>query len=146
MSSVLAHVRALRETGDAAGLCAAVPYLAFLGLRVERDAVGLVGVLPFGEHLVGNPTLPALHGGSLAALLEATAVLQVLWEADSLIVPKTINLTVGYLRTGRPTETRARAVLRRRGRRVFSVHALAWQDDEARPVTEATLNLLIEPA
>ena len=54
-----------------------LPYARFLGLQSRMTGDDLVVVMPFADHLVGNPMLPALHGGSTAALLEMTAVAQV---------------------------------------------------------------------
>ncbi|MDZ4109814.1 MAG: hypothetical protein U1E18_09485, partial [Brevundimonas sp.] len=54
-----------------------LPYARFLGLESEQDGDVLTVTMPFAERLIGNPMLPALHGGATAALLELTAVAQV---------------------------------------------------------------------
>ena len=43
-------------------MLARIPYARFLGVRADLRGDELTGVLPYGEHLIGNPTLPALHG------------------------------------------------------------------------------------
>ncbi|RZJ25480.1 MAG: PaaI family thioesterase, partial [Brevundimonas sp.] len=59
------------------GLLDTLPYARFLGLLTEQDGERLTVTMPFADRLIGNPVLPALHGGSTAALLELTAVAQV---------------------------------------------------------------------
>lgn len=63
----------------------------------------------------------------------------------TLHIPKTISITVAYLRTGRPVETFAIAEVSRLGRRVATVRASAWQEDRTRPIAEATASFLLRP-
>ena len=58
-------------------LLATIPYARFLGLVTAREDDVLTVTMPFADRLIGNPMLPALHGGATAALLELTAVAQV---------------------------------------------------------------------
>ena len=134
-----------RGSGDFNALVQRVPFLVFLGLQVEERGGHLLGRLPFSPHLVGNPELPALHGGALGGLLESAAHLEVLRRAESLVLPKTITLTIDYLRSGKPVDTWVSARIVKHGRRVASVHASAWQDDEASPIATATVHLLVLP-
>ena len=48
--------------------------------------------------------------------------------------PKTIDVTIEYLRPGRAQTTYARADVRKVGRRIANVHVEAWQDQRASPV------------
>ncbi|RMD82588.1 MAG: PaaI family thioesterase [Candidatus Dadabacteria bacterium] len=124
-------------------LVAAIPYARFLGVRVERTPAGLLCVLPFRRELVGNPNLPALHGGVLGAFLELTAILQLIEAEESARVARPINFGIDYLRTARPRETRARAEIVKLGRRVANVRAVAWQDDPDRPVAAGNGKFLL---
>lgn len=142
MSGIVERVNAFKR--DPRALVAAIPYMRFLGVDVERGADGgIVGRMRYSDHLVGNATLPALHGGTLGALLESTAIFQVLWEADSLVLPKTINITVDYLRSGKPLDTLCAAEITKRGRRVVNVRATAWQRDPDKPIAIANAHFLI---
>jgi uncharacterized protein (TIGR00369 family) len=141
---VVAALRHFREADDADPLVAAIPYLRFLGVRFDVVDGAVRGTMAYADHLVGNPTLPALHGGTLGALMEATSIAQILWEAETELLPKTINLTVDYLRSGRPTDTFARGVITRQGRRVINVRAEAWQDDPSRPIATAVAHFLVK--
>ncbi len=82
----------------------------------------------------------------LGALLESTAIFQLMWETEVIVLPKTITLTVDYLRPGRPVDTYARGILTRQGRRVANVRVEAWQDDRSRPIAVASAHFLIEVA
>ena len=99
--------------------------------------------MPFDQKLIGNPVLPALHGGSTAALLELTAIAQVAVLYPRLRLPRPINVTVAYLRYGRPVDVHARARISKAGRRVAHVLAEAWQDDEAQPIAALTAHFLM---
>jgi uncharacterized protein (TIGR00369 family) len=120
-----------------------LPYARFLGLLSERDGETLTVTMPFADRLIGNPMLPALHGGATAALLELTAVAQVAVSYPRLRLPRPINVTVAYLRTGRPVDVHARARISKAGRRVAHVLAEAWQEDEAQPIASLTAHFLV---
>jgi len=111
-----------------------IPYVGFLGMGARLDAEGLTGVLPFAPHLIGNVMLPALHGGVLGAFLELTALARLALDQPQARRAKTIDVTIEYLRPGKPVETYARADLRKVGRRIASVHVEAWQESRDQPV------------
>lgn len=156
-------VQVVKQRRDAAlkALVQAVPYMRFLGIRVDRRGDELTMLLPFDDKLIGNPLLPALHGGVTAAFLEMTAHLELSWaslwermeagEMDPLSLtpdtmprlPKTIDFTVDYLRSGLPRDAYARARVNRSGRRYASVHVEAWQDNRARLFAQATGHFLM---
>jgi uncharacterized protein (TIGR00369 family) len=127
----------------AAPLLDRLPYARFLGLQTQLEGDELIVVMPFADRLVGNPMLPALHGGSTAALLELTAIAQVALSYPRLRLPRPINVSVAYLRTGRPLDVSARARISRAGRRVAHVEARAWQDDPDQPIASLTAHFLL---
>ena len=67
-------VQVVKQRRDAAlrALAGGVPYIQFLGIQFDRRGDELTAVLPFSEHLVGNPLLPAIHGGVTAPVAGAT--------------------------------------------------------------------------
>jgi acyl-coenzyme A thioesterase PaaI-like protein len=156
-------VQVVKERRDRAlsALVHGVPYIQFLGIGFDRRGDELTAVLPFDEKLIGNPTLPALHGGVTAAFLEVAAVIELSWsmlweEMESGRIdparlspetlprmPKTIDFTVDYLRSGLPRDAYARARVNRSGRRYASVHVEAWQDNRARLFAQATGHFLM---
>ena len=61
-------------------------------------------------------------------------------------LPKTIDLTVDYLRSGLPRDAYARARVNRSGRRYASVHVEAWQDNRSRLFAQGTGHFLMPEA
>lgn len=111
-----------------------VPYVRFLGMRAELAGDEMTAILPFSEHLIGNVMLPALHGGVIGAFLEMTALAQLSVTQSNVKPPKTIDVTIEYLRPGRPVTTYARADLRKVGRRIANIHVEAWQEARSKPI------------
>ena len=158
-------VQVVKQRRDAAlkALVAGVPYIQFLGIEFDRRGDELTAVIPFQEKLIGNPLLPAIHGGVTAAFLEVTAIIGLSWatlwddiesgafDPDRLTggdlprLPKTIGFTVDYLRTGLPRDAYARARVNRQGRRYASVHVEAWQDHRQKLFAQATGHFLMPP-
>jgi acyl-coenzyme A thioesterase PaaI-like protein len=158
-------VQAVKQRRDAAlrALVEGVPYIGFLGIQFDRRGDELTATMPFDERLIGNPLLPALHGGATAAFLEVTAIIELAWSAlweemeqgrldpaalrpgHLPALPKTIDFTVDYLRSGLPRDAYARARVNRSGRRYASVHVEAWQDNRARLFAQATGHFLMPP-
>lgn len=120
-----------------------VPYVRYLGMRVELAGDEMTAVLPFAQHLVGNPMLPALHGGVTGAFMEMTALAQLALVQPAQRIPKTIDITIEYLRPARAQDTFARAILRKVGRRVANVQVECWQESRAQPVAGMTGHFLL---
>lgn len=155
-------VQQVKERRDAAlkALAARIPYIGFLGVQFDRRGDELTAILPYADQLIGNPAIPALHGGAIAAFLEITAIIELTWtsiwpgveagQADltplGLVLPKTIDFTVDFLRSGLPRDAYARARVNRSGRRYASVHVEAWQDNRARLFAQATAHFLMPAA
>jgi len=125
------------------GIVDVIPYARFLGVEIERRDGALECVLPFRREIVGNPALPAVHGGVLGAFLELTALVHLLDDSGSERVPKPITFSVDYLRSAGPATTRARAEIFKLGRRIANVRVVAWQDDRSRPVVAGNGKFLL---
>jgi len=143
--SLVDHLAAARAAGDCQAVLDAVPFSRFLGLTGDLGGGELITTMRFGPHLIGNPALPALHGGTLGALLESAAIFELLWHSETIVLPKTITLTVDYLRSAAARDTHARGIVTRRGRRVANVRVEAWQADRAAPVASAHAIFLVIP-
>lgn len=136
--------RELRQHGDFAAFSALIPYAAVVGFEVEETADGPVTLLPPKESNIGNPLIPAVHGGVVGALLEHAGIMQILWECEIERFPKIVNISLAYLRPCIGTlETRARAVLVKQGRSVTNVRMEAWQQDSTKPVAAAHAHFLM---
>lgn len=156
-------VQVVKHRRDAVltALGTSISYAQFLNIRFERRGDELTSIMGYHDALIGNPALPALHGGATAAFLETAALIELSWsilwdeveggrlDADALTpetmprMPKTIGFTVDYLRAGLPRDAYARARVNRSGRRYASVHVEAWQDNRDRPFAQGTGHFLM---
>jgi acyl-coenzyme A thioesterase PaaI-like protein len=156
-------VQVIKQRRDAAlrALVDGVPYIRFLGITFDRRGDELTAILTYGDHLIGNPLIPALHGGATAAFLETAAIIELGWSAmwqemedgrldpagltpaTLPLLPRTIDFTVDYLRSGLPRDAYARARINRSGRRYASVHVEAWQDNRSRLFAQGTGHFLM---
>lgn len=149
-------VQVIKTRRDAAlgQLVGGIPYIQFLGVEFDRRGDELTAILPYHHDLIGNPMLPALHGGVTAAFLEISAVIELTWSTlwagiedgtapAKPAMPKTIDFTVDYLRSGLPRDAYARARVNRSGRRYASVHVEAWQDNRDKLFAQATGHFLM---
>jgi uncharacterized protein (TIGR00369 family) len=145
VSQLLELLRRAKQDGNYDPLLQAIPYSRWLGITYAILDGEWVTKVPFADHLVGNPALPALHGGVLGALLESTAIFQLMWASESVALPKTITLTIDYLRSAGPHDVFAQGIITKHGRRVVTVRCEAWQDDRTKPVASANVHLLVTP-
>jgi len=139
---VLKHIATLQGENRIAALNELIPYAQTIGLEIVYDEHGLVTVLRRRESNMGNTQLPAIHGGAVGALLEHAAMLHLISETQSLVVPKIINFSVDYLRPCLMNDTYARGLVIRQGRRVANVRVEAWQVSPDRPVAAAHAHFL----
>lgn len=124
----------MEAPSDATGLFANSPFARWLGIR-DHDDGSLV--MPFSSNIVGNPILPAIHGGITGAFLETTAIVGVTRELGASATPKPIGLTVNYLRSGRALDSFASVSIVKQGLRIVAFEAQAWQDDRSKPIATA---------
>ncbi len=150
-----------RRDDALARLVESAPYHKFLGVSFTRMGDELTGKLSYADMLIGNPAIPALHGGVTGAFLEITAIVQLAWDqvwaimesgeagaariasGDFPPMPKTVDVTIDYLRAGKPRDAYARALVTKRGRRVANVRVEAWQDERAKPIALAHGHFLL---
>ena len=130
---------------DVSTLIQQIPYARFLGIQVDRKGNEVTTILPFKESLIGNTTLPALHGGAIGAFLEFTSVIQLVLDATCVSLPKTVDISIDYLRSGKPVDTYGRAIVTRQGRRVANVRAEIWQEEKSRPIAASHGHFLLTP-
>lgn len=124
---------------------ARIPYARWLNLSISAAGDELTAELPYVDRLIGNPILPALHGGVLGAFLEVTALVQLSVIDPGRRQPRPISVTVEYVRTGKPLATFARARVRKIGRRVALVEAEAWQETRDQPIAVLHAHFLLDP-
>ncbi|HEY0989291.1 MAG TPA: PaaI family thioesterase [Kofleriaceae bacterium] len=141
--TLIERITAAKALHDYQGMIDLVPYARFLGLTAAMEGDELITTMRYGAHLIGNRSLPALHGGTLGALMESAAIYELLWRSETIVLPKTITLTIDFLRPAAPVDTHARGVVTRQGRRVTNVRMEAWQADRDAPVATAHAIFLV---
>ena len=141
-----------------------IPFCNTLGIGFNCLGNEITTHLPFKKEFIGNPAIPALHGGVIGSFLEISAIIQLSWtiflekknnsdnfsisklKEESLILqrlPKTIDLTIDYLNSGRSNESFARAKVNKIGRRYASVSVKTWQDEPKNPFALASAHFLV---
>ena len=138
-------VRGARASNNWEQLVSAVPYAAFLRLRMEVQENRLTCILPAQDRLVGNPRLVALHGGATAGFMECAAVLFLLWHRESAAMPKMVDFNVDYLRSAKVQDTHATMHMVKLGVRVASIGVTAYQADPDKPIAVGHGNFLLMP-
>lgn len=155
------HQQETARDAALARLVATAPFVGFLGVEMQRHGDELTGRLRFDPKLIGSPVLPALHGGAIGAFLEITAILNLAWrqiwealeagdaaaaaihEGRLPALPKTVDITIDYLRAGRARDVFARAMITKQGRRVSNIRVEAWQEERGRPMASAHGHFLL---
>lgn len=112
--------------------CDRCPFNAWLGIRVvAADAIGVELEVPWRDEIVGSPTLRTVHGGVLAAVVDAAAGLSLLAILGR--PGPAIDLRVDFHRPVRSGPLRARGKVLRAGNSITSVEAFV-DDDSGRLV------------
>lgn len=142
---ILEELRLKGEANNLQAVADAIPYARHLNLRIDSKGDELTTVLPFRDELIGNVNLPAIHGGVLGSMLELTALMQLLRASELERLPKTIDLSVDYLRSARAQDLYGRADVTRQGRRVANVRVELWQQTRDKPVAVAHGHFLLTP-
>ncbi len=91
--------------GDYAPLLALIPYAGLIGIECSRVGDELLFKLPANKDNIGNPLLPAIHGGVIAGFMELAAALHLLIFTGTPGVPKIIDFSLDYLRAGQFRDT-----------------------------------------
>lgn len=120
-----------------------IPYASYLGIKAEVHGNEILFVLPADEKLIGNPTLPAIHGGVVGAFMEQAAALHLIAKMDDPRLPRIIDFSLDYLRPARLRDTYAQCTLTRQGRFIANVSITAWQEQSDRPNAMARAHFLI---
>jgi acyl-coenzyme A thioesterase PaaI-like protein len=124
-------------------LTQAIPYARLLGIQVQQQGDALHFLLPPSPGNVGNPTLPALHGGAIGGLMETAAALHLLMTMDTLKVPKIVDFSIDYVRAGKLRDTWVSCEVVRQGRRLVNMGINAWQTVPAEPIARARAHFLL---
>lgn len=125
-------------------LLAKVPYSQFIGMSVARFGDEMVFNLPNKNDNIGNPILPAIHGGVIAGFMEMSAIVQLMVFMQAKKVPKIVDFSIDYLRAGLHQATFTECKITRQGRRVANVSINCWQVNRKQLIATARAHFLIE--
>jgi uncharacterized protein (TIGR00369 family) len=127
------------------GFADLVPHNHALGMRFVEYGEGRVRMLlPYQEHLVGNPDTKVLHGGAISALLDACCGAAVFIKLRRPAAVATLDLRIDYLKPATPPEdVVCDAHCFKVTTNVAFVRALAFHDDENDPIAAAAGSFII---
>ena len=126
------------ETACAAEeLFAATPFAKWLGADLVQSGGETIVRVPFNELLIGNPRIRAIHGGILASILELAAAATLSAHDFDAARKSPISMQINYLKSTSDVQTYAKGIIRKIGRRIDTIEAIAWQKSEERPVAIA---------
>ncbi|WP_076409318.1 PaaI family thioesterase [Shewanella sp. UCD-KL12] len=137
-------VKQATELNDFGHLLGHVPYTNFIGMNVERFGDELVFRLPLKDDNIGNPILPAIHGGVIAGFMEMSAIVQLMVFMNTSKVPKVVDFSIDYLRAGYHKDSFAECKITRQGRRVANVSINCWQTNRKKLIATARAHFLID--
>jgi len=137
-------VRQGHETQDYRPVVEAVPYAQLIGLDFQRFGNDVIFRLPDNDSNIGNPILPAVHGGVVGGFMELSAALHLLMMLDTPAMPKIVDFSLDYLRAVRGgRDTFAECQVIRQGSRVANVIINAWQTKREEAVATARAHFLL---
>jgi len=141
--SITEVAHSARATGNPQQVLEAIPYATLLGVNVQAVDGSLLFHLPPKRTNIGNPVLPALHGGALGGFMEMSAIVHLVMEMGEIRLPKVIDFSIDYLRAGLYKDTYAKCEIIRFGGKVVNIDITAWQADEAKPIARARGQFLV---
>ncbi|PVY78382.1 acyl-coenzyme A thioesterase PaaI-like protein [Tamilnaduibacter salinus] len=133
-----------QETGDFSRMLDSIPYARTIGLQCDQFGDDLIFRLPRKKENLGNPILPALHGGVIGGFMEVSAAIYLMMSQESLRMPRIVDFSLDYLRAGLDRESYAECHLTRQGNRVANVMVTAWQKSRQQPIATARAHFIME--
>lgn len=137
-------LRYTQKTGDFSRMLDNISYAKWVGLQCDRFGDDLIFRLPEKDENLGNPILPAIHGGVIGGFMELSAAIYLMMSQDALRMPRIVDFSLDYLRAGLNRETYAECHLTRQGNRVANVMITAWQKSRSQPIATARAHFLLE--
>ena len=138
------RVNQAHASGDYQPVIDLIPYAGVLGVQCERFGEEMIFRLPRNMDNIGNPTIPAIHGGVIASFMELTAAFQLTLQLEHPALAKIIDFSVDYMRAGLDRDTFAMCTVERQGRRVANCSIIAWQERKSQPVASARGHFLLD--
>jgi len=131
--------------GDFDAVIERIPYARTIGIECQRFGDDVIFRLPARESNLGNPILPAIHGGVIGGFMETAAAIYLMMSQETPRFPRIVDFSLDYLRAGLHRETFAECRLTRQGNRVANVMVSAWQKSRSEPIATARAHFLVVP-
>ncbi|AFT67504.1 MAG: acyl-coenzyme A thioesterase PaaI-like protein [Cycloclasticus pugetii] len=141
--SLVEKINDIKLRHDYEAIVELIPYAKTIGVETSMVGESIVSSLRFMESNIGNPAVPALHGGVIAGFMENSALLHLIWEIELVNIPKIIDVSIDYLRPGQTTTTYSKCDIVRLGSRVALCNIIAWQEDINKPIAQARGHFLL---
>lgn len=81
-------IQQAQTSGDFQPLVDSIPYAGYIGLEFQRFGDNVIFKLPRNPDNIGNPILPAIHGGVIGGFMELSAAINLLMFMDTPLMPK----------------------------------------------------------
>ncbi|ARU57481.1 MAG: PaaI family thioesterase [Pseudomonadales bacterium] len=133
-----------QKTGDYSELVGLIPYAQTIGVTCECFGDDVIFKLPQRASNLGNPILPAIHGGVLGGFMEISASLYLIMYQDTPKLPRIVDFSLDYLRAGLNRDTFVECQLTRQGNRVANVIVNAWQASRTKPIATARAHFIFD--
>ncbi|MDX1451097.1 MAG: hotdog domain-containing protein [Oleiphilaceae bacterium] len=137
-------VKQVAETRRYQELIKAIPYAQTIGIDFVDEQDTQTFKLTQRDSNIGNPIIPAIHGGVIGGFMELSGALHLLVSRSTPKFPKIIDFSLDYLRAGLNKDTYAYCEVTRQGSRVANIEVHAWQDSRDEPIALARAHFLLE--
>ena len=143
LQALQASLHQAREESSPQQILDLIPYSSFIGAEAKLENDAVLYWLDRRASNIGNPSLPAIHGGVIGGFLELSAAIEILYTLDVDLIPKVVDFSLDYLRPGRYKTIYANCTVLRQGKKLVNVTATAWQDNPDSPIATARCHFLI---
>ena len=96
MSALLSRLAEARKEGNVARLAEAIPYARWMQIAPENGTGELLTRMRYHPELIGNTFLPAIHGGTLGAMLEMAAMKTTLFAMKIVTAKKGASMITSW--------------------------------------------------
>jgi acyl-coenzyme A thioesterase PaaI-like protein len=100
--------------------------------------------LPKKTTNIGNPILPAIHGGVIGGFMEISAALYLAMFQPTPKLPRIVDFSIDYLRAGKLKDSYVECKLTRQGNRVANVIINAWQQSREKPIATSRAHFIFD--
>lgn len=134
------HVRILDALPE---IALRIPYISLIGVECLPIGDQFIFKLPPKDDNLGNPNLPALHGGVIGGFMECAASMHLMLITGKQRIPKIIDFSLDYLRPGRRVDCFCQCRIVRQGRKIANVSIECWQSTQDQPIAVARAHFLL---